>query len=221
MPPAPAKPRKDIGMEGMVAKWYAANTAKSLDDFTRLAQRIGNQLRPGSAVLEVAPGPGYFCIQLAKLGPFSITALDISHTFVDIARKKAADAGVHVDFRQGNASDMPFASDTFDFLLCRAAFKNFGQPVRALQEMCRVLKPGGRGLIIDLRHDASKESIDAHVNAMGLTAVNRVVTKLTFRLMLLKNAYTKEQFQQMLAQVSFRSADMQEVDIGFEISMTR
>jgi ubiquinone/menaquinone biosynthesis C-methylase UbiE len=140
---------------------------------------------------------------------------------VDIARKKAADAGVHVDFRQGNASDMPFASDTFDFLLCRAAFKNFGQPVRALQEMCRVLKPGGRGLIIDLRHDASKESIDAHVNAMGLTAVNRVVTKLTFRLMLLKNAYTKEQFQQMLAQVSFRSADMQEIDIGFEISMTR
>ena len=44
----------------------------------------------------------------------------------------------------------------FDFLLCRAAFKNFGQPVRALQEMCRVLKPGGRGLIIDLRHGASQ-----------------------------------------------------------------
>jgi ubiquinone/menaquinone biosynthesis C-methylase UbiE len=131
MPPAPAKPRKDIGMEGMVAKWYAANTGKSLDDFARLAQRIGSQLQPGSAVLEVAPGPGYFCIELAKLGPFFITGLDISHTFVDIARKKAAEAGVHVDFRQGNASGMPFASDAFDFLLCRAAFKNFGQPVRA------------------------------------------------------------------------------------------
>jgi hypothetical protein len=51
MPPAPAIPRKDIGMEGMVAKWYAADTAKWPDDFTRLAQRIGNQLRPGSAVL--------------------------------------------------------------------------------------------------------------------------------------------------------------------------
>jgi ubiquinone/menaquinone biosynthesis C-methylase UbiE len=97
---------------------------------------------------------------------------------------------VHVDFRQGNASDMPFANDTFDFLLCPAAFKNFGQPVRALREMCRVLKPGGRGLIVDLRHDASPESIDEQVNAMGLSAVNKVLTKRTFRLMLLKNAYT-------------------------------
>jgi hypothetical protein len=77
------------------------------------------------------------------------------------------------------------------------------------------------GLIIDLRHDAPAELIDAHVNAMGLTAVNRVVTKLTFRLMLLKNAYTRDQFQHMLAQAGFRSFDIREVDIGFEISMTK
>ena len=75
MVPALPKSHKDIGMEGMVAKWYAANTGKSLDEFTRLAQRIGAQLPRGSAVLEVAPGPGYFCIELAKLGPYSITGL--------------------------------------------------------------------------------------------------------------------------------------------------
>jgi ubiquinone/menaquinone biosynthesis C-methylase UbiE len=208
-------------MEGMVAKWYATNTGKTLDEFTILAQRIGSQIPPGSAVLEVAPGPGYFCIEFAKLGRYSITGLDISHTFVEIARKKAAEAGVDVDFRQGNASNMPFANDTFDFLLCRAAFKNFGQPVRALQEICRVLKPGGRGLIIDLRHDASPESIDQHVDAMGLSTVNKVLTKLAFRLMLLKSAYTKAQFQHMLAQANFRSVDIREADIGFEISMTK
>ena len=192
MTPASPKAHQDIGMEGMVARWYAANTGKSLDEFAKLARRIGSQVPRGSAVLEVAPGPGYFCIELAKLGPYSIVGLDISHTFVEMARQKAAAAGAHVDFRQGNASAMPFANDTFDFLLCRAAFKNFGQPVRALQEMCRVLKPGGRGLIIDLRHDASPESITRHVDAMGLSAVNRVLTKLAFRTTLLKNAYTTE-----------------------------
>ncbi len=208
-------------MEGMVAKWYTANTGRSLDEFEKLARRIAGQLPPGSAVLEVAPGPGYFCIELTRLGSYSITGLDISHTFVEIAGRKAAEAGVRVEFRQGNASSMPFGDDTFDFLLCRAAFKNFAQPVRALQEMCRVLKPGGRGLIIDLRKDASIESINHEVEGMGLNPVNKVLTKLVFRTMLLKSAYTKQQFQQMLAQTNFRKVDIHEEGIGFEISMTK
>jgi hypothetical protein len=59
------------------------------------------------------------------------------------------------------------------------------------------------------------------VDAMGLSTVNKVLTKLAFRLMLLKTAYTREQFQQMLAQAGFRSFDIQEDGIGFEITMTR
>ena len=208
-------------MEGMVAKWYTTNTGQSLGEFTKLAQRIANQLPLGSTVLEVAPGPGYFCIELAKLGSYSIIGLDISHTFVEIAGKKAAEAGARVEFRQGNASAMPFADNTFNFLLCRTAFKNFGQPVRALQEMCRVLKPGARGLIIDLRKDASMESINHEVDGMGLSPINKMLTKLTFRTMLLRSAYTKPQFQQMLAQADFRSVDILESGIGFEISMTK
>jgi ubiquinone/menaquinone biosynthesis C-methylase UbiE len=222
MAPALPKPHKDRGMEGMVARWYTSNTGKSLDEFAKLARRIANEIPSGGSVLEIAPGPGYFCIELAKLNRnYSITGLDISRTFVEIATQKAAEAGVRAEFRQGNASNMPFLDNTFDFLLCRAAFKNFAQPVRALQEMCRVLKPGGRGLIIDLRKDASVESIDQEVNGMGLGAVNKVLTKLVFRTMLLKSAYTREHFQHMLAQANFRSVDIQALGIGFEISMTK
>jgi ubiquinone/menaquinone biosynthesis C-methylase UbiE len=221
MAPALPKPHKDRGMEGMVAKWYTTNTGQSLAEFTKLARNIAHRIPNGSTVLEVAPGPGYFCIELAKLGAYAITGLDISHTFIEIASKKAAEAGVRVNFRQGNASAMPFADSTFDFLLCRAAFKNFGQPVRALQEMCRVLKPGGRGLIIDLRKDASMESINQEVEGMGLNPINKMLTKLTFRTMLLKSAYTGQQFQYMLAQANFQSVDIQEAGIGFEISMTK
>jgi ubiquinone/menaquinone biosynthesis C-methylase UbiE len=208
-------------MEGMVAKWYATNTGKSLDEFAKLAQRVAEKLPRGGSVLEVAPGPGYFCIELAKLGPYSITGLDISHTFVELAQRKAAEAGVEVNFQQGNASALPFAADTFDFLVCRAAFKNFGDPVGALKEMHRVLKPGGRALIIDLRRDASLESIDHHVNTMALGAVNRAMTKLTFRLMLLKSAYTKPQLETMLAQAGVSKFVIEEADIGFEISITK
>lgn len=213
-------------MEGMVAKWYTANTGKSLDEFTELASRVAGQLAPGSKILEVAPGPGYFCIELAKVlqtrpGSYAITGLDISYTFVEIASKKAAEAGLKVEFQQGNASSMPFADNTVDFLLCRAAFKNFAQPVRALQEMCRVLKPGGRGIIIDLKHDASMEDVDHLVEGMGLNTVNKVLTKLTFRTMLLKSAYTRAQFEYMLAQAGVSGVSIREEGVGFEISMTK
>jgi ubiquinone/menaquinone biosynthesis C-methylase UbiE len=211
----------DRGMEGMVAKWYAANTGKTLDEFSKLARRVANELPQGSNVLEVAPGPGYFCVELAKLGSYSITGLDISHTFVEIASKKAAEAGVRVDFRQGSASKMPFPDDTFDFLLCRAAFKNFGEPVRALQEMCRVLKPGGRGIIIDMRRDAAPESMDRVVNTMGLSGVDKFATKLIFRFFLVRTAYTKKQFERMLAQANFRNLEIREEDMGFEILATK
>ena len=90
-----------------------------------------NELPSGSKVLEVAPGPGYFAIELAKLGNYKVTGVDISETFVEIARANAAEAKVTVDFRRGNASGMPFGSETFDFLLCRAAFKNFTEPLQA------------------------------------------------------------------------------------------
>jgi ubiquinone/menaquinone biosynthesis C-methylase UbiE len=215
------KPYKGWGMEGATARWYAGLTKKSMEDFQALARRTANQLPAHSRVLEVAPGPGYFAIELAKLGDYQITGLDVSETFVEIARANAASAGVQVEFRRGNASATPFADNTFDFLLCRAAFKNFSEPTRALQEMHRVLKPGGRALIIDLRRDASRESIRQAVDGMNLGAVNGTITKLTFRFMLLKRAYTKSEMEEMIGWTPFRQFEIHENPIGMEITLTK
>lgn len=215
------KPHRDRGIEGRMAKWYAATTFKSLADFQQLAQRIAKDLPQGGSVLEIAPGPGYLCIELAKLGPYAIRGVDLSHAMVRIAREKAVQAGVKIDFEQGNASNLPFPRETFDFLVCRAAFKNFAQPVGALREMHRVLKPGGRGMIIDLRRDASWTDVSRAVDQMGLGLVNRTLTRLTFRFMLLKNAYAKEHFEQMLAQTELGKVEIVKGDIGLEIRMTK
>jgi ubiquinone/menaquinone biosynthesis C-methylase UbiE len=215
------KAYKGVGMEGFTAWWYASLTHKSMDEFRALARRVAEELPSGSRVLEVAPGPGYFAIELAKLGGYPVTGLDISHTFVRIARRNAAEAGVEIDFREGNAAAMPFDGKSFDFLLCRAAFKNFTQPVRALQEMHRVLKPGGRALIIDLRKDASNESVAQAVDGMRLGPVNTIITKFTFRFMLLKRAYTREDFEEFLTHARFSSIDIQESLTGLELSLRR
>ena len=216
-----AKPYKGLGMEGAVARWYAGLTKKSLEEFKALARRVAQQIPPHAQVLEVAPGPGYFAIELAKLGEYEITGLDVSETFVQIARSNALNAGVQVDFRRGNASDLPFADESFDFLICRAAFKNFTEPVRALEEMHRVLKPGGSALIIDLRRDASMESISEAVEGMNVNALNAFITKLTFRYMLLKRAYTRCEFEEMISHTKFSSVRIEENLIGLEILLSK
>ena len=216
-----AKAYKGLGMEGFIARWYASLTRKSLDEFKALAWRVTEQIPPGSRVLEVAPGPGYFAIELAKRGGYQVTGLDISHTFVQIARQNATEAGADVDFRQGNAASMPFEKELFDFLLCRAAFKNFSQPVRALEEMYRVLKPGGRALIIDLRKDAPAKLVGAAVENMRLGRVNTLLTKLAFRFMLLKRAYTRREFEQFLSQTKFGPAEIREDLTGLELLLQR
>jgi ubiquinone/menaquinone biosynthesis C-methylase UbiE len=213
------KPYKGLGMEGVIAKWYAGLTKKSLEDFRELARRTAKLLSPQSSVLEVAPGPGYFAIELAKLGNYQIIGLDISETFVQIARANAADEKVPVDFRLGNASGMPFGDNTFDFLLCRAAFKNFSEPKRALEEMYRVLKPGGQAMIIDLRRDTSKESIMHAVDAMKLGTVNGIMTKLAFRVMLLKRAYTRNELEAMISETRFPRVEIRENPLGLEVSL--
>jgi ubiquinone/menaquinone biosynthesis C-methylase UbiE len=214
---AAVKAYKGGGMEGAVAKWYAKTTAKSMTDYQSNARQVAALLAPGAQVLEVAPGPGYFAIELARLGACQVTGLDISRTFVAIAQRNAEQAGVSVDFRLGNASNMPFENNRFDFLFCRAAFKNFAEPVRALEEMYRVLKPGGTALIVDLRRDASLESIYQEVARMGLGFFSAWFTRLTFRFMLLKRAYTESGFGQLAAQTAFHSARIEKNGIGMEV----
>src|SRR5262245_57210123 len=149
-----AKAYRGIGMEGAIATWYTKNTGRDLSRFEETARLVAARARPGSAVLEIAPGPGYLAVELARRG-YAVTALDISASFVRIARENAARAGVAIDVRRGNVSQMPFADATFDFIVCTAAFKNFSDPLGALNEIYRVLRPGAAATILDLRKDAS------------------------------------------------------------------
>jgi ubiquinone/menaquinone biosynthesis C-methylase UbiE len=215
------KPYKGTGMEGWLARWYARTRRNDMEDFRRQARTVVEHLSSGCNVLEVAPGPGFFAIELAKLGDFKITGLDISRTFVEIATENARNAGVKIDFRLGNASAMPFAGDSFDFIYCSAAFKNFSEPVKALDEMYRVLRPGGEAMVVDLRKDVSLDEIDAYVKQSGRSRIDAWMTSWAFRCMLIKRAYTKDEFRRMAEQSRFGTCQIQVSPIGLETRFTK
>jgi ubiquinone/menaquinone biosynthesis C-methylase UbiE len=218
--PKTTKAYKGMAMEGPIARWYAKNARRDTE-FKMWANTVNATVPAGGHVLEVAPGPGFLSIEIARLGKYRVTGLDISRTFVEIAQANARQANVTIDFRHGNASDMPFANETFDFIICTAAFKNFTQPVQAIAEMQRVLKPGGQALIVDLRRNASRADVYHLVEEMHLNALNALFTRWAFRFMLLKNAYTPEEIRQLVAQTKFRQCEIRTDTVGMEIWLTK
>jgi ubiquinone/menaquinone biosynthesis C-methylase UbiE len=212
----PSKAYKGMAMEGVIARWYAKNTRQGRE-FDVLAKRVSDLVPAGGRVLEVAPGPGFLSVEIAKTGKYRVSGLEISRTFVEIERGNAKKAGVEIDFRQGDAADLPFEDASFDFVVCTAAFKNFTRPARALNEMYRVLRPQGHALVVDLRHDASPAEIDREVDGMGLNWINRFLTKSAFSMMLLKNAYTEQQIRGFLADAGIPKSRILLGGIGFEI----
>lgn len=212
-----AKAYKGLPMEGPIATWYAKITLKDINRHQLMASQMFKKIPAGGRVLEIAPGPGYFCLELAKLGNFQITGLDISQSFVDIAQKNAAAAGIKAQFRQGDVANMPFEKESFDFLFCQAAFKNFSQPVKAIAEMHRVLRPGRIGVIVDMRRDASLADIEQEVKGMGLDPINALMVKWTFKHMLLKSAYSLNEMKAMVAKTPFGKCKIDLNGIGFQV----
>ena len=213
---------KGLPMEGIVARWYARvrRTESQIDAWRTQARELTRSLPDGGAVLEVAPGPGYFAIELARLGRFRVTGLDISRTFVQMASENARQAGVEVDVRQGNAADMPFADDSFDLVVCQAAFKNFTEPGRAIDEMHRVLRPGGTAVIQDMRREALDADIVREVDDMRLGRVSALMTRSALR-GLRRRAYPTEQLRQMAAASAFGACDIQTSGIGVEVRLEK
>ena len=208
-------------MEGAVARWYAKvrSSGSQIEEYRKQARQLTEGLAAGAKVLEVAPGPGYLAVEIARLG-FQVTGLDISRTFVQIGSENAGQAGVSVDFRQGDAAVMPFEADSFDLIVCQAAFKNFVHPGSALSEMHRVLLAGGTAVIQDMSSEASHAAIEGEVKGMNLGWLSSFTTKGTLE-MLKRRAYSPAKFEKLAAESPFQTCTITTEGIGLEVRLTK
>ncbi len=209
-------------MEGAVARWYAGlrGSQNQIQSYRDQAAQLTSGLPAGARVLEVAPGPGYLAIEMARKGLVQVTALDISRTFVQIASDNARQAGVGVEFHQGDAARMPFETGSFDLIVCQAAFKNFAKPHSALSEMCRVLRAGGTAVIDDMNRDATHADISEEVRGMGLGRLSSFTTRATLE-MLRRRAYSAGQFERLAADSPFKTCEITAAGIGLRVRLTK
>jgi len=116
---------------------------------TRAVDRA--DVKPGDAILDVCCGTGDLAFELARrVAPGGhVVGCDFSEQMLDLAREKAADRGVPVRFEWADALQLPYDDNRFDAVTVGFGVRNFADRDRGLREMARVLKPGGRLVILE------------------------------------------------------------------------
>ncbi len=108
--------------------------------------------------LEIGPGPGYQGLEwLKKTEDTTLKGLDISEEMVALAKKNAKDYGLEsrAKYFVGDASHIPFGESYFDAVISTNSLHEWSYPKETFNEICRVLRPGGKYFISDLRRDMS------------------------------------------------------------------
>ncbi len=120
------------------------------------------RLQPEDRVLDVGCGTGFLLLPAARTAR-QVVGVDVTPAMLEAARRRLEEAGVtNVTLREANAEALPFAEDRFDAVLSRLTLHHCADPVRVLQEMHRVCRPGGRLALCDIITSDDPDQADLH-----------------------------------------------------------
>jgi len=149
--PAGTLPETQVrAMFDRIARVYdRMNSVMTVGMHHRWRQRAADlaQVRSGDRVLDVATGTGDLAIELERrTGPGGVVGMDFAEAMLDIARSKAP----AVTFEQGNALELSYPDHSFDAATVGFGARNFSDLGRGLAEMTRVVRPGGRVVVLEI-----------------------------------------------------------------------
>jgi ubiquinone/menaquinone biosynthesis C-methylase UbiE len=127
-------------------RYAKGHILENIEDVREAAGAI--TLPPKARVLDVATGAGHTALFFATLG-HEVTAADIAAPMLERVREAACKRDVPITTNLHSAEQLPYAEASFDLVTCRVAAHHFSSPEDFVRETARVLKPGGRFLLID------------------------------------------------------------------------
>lgn len=152
----PKKEKIQEMFDGIAPSYDRLNHLMSLNVDKRWRKKALKEIVDGTSqqILDVACGTGDSTIAIASAAGSGskVTGVDISEGMMALVMEKAAHEGVHDRIRllQADGENLPFEDDTFHRVSCAFGIRNFEHRERGLQEFLRVLKPGGKAVILEL-----------------------------------------------------------------------
>lgn len=132
-------------------------------------------------ILDVATGTGDFALATLKLKPTEVIGVDISEGMLEVGRKKVKAQGHEqiIDLRLGDSENLPFEENKFDAAIVAFGVRNFENLEKGLSEMLRVLKPGGKLIVLEFSKPRAfpfKQIYNFYFNFI-LPKVGKVISK--------------------------------------------
>lgn len=151
---------------GPNAQQYSASSGHAdADVLQQLVAKVGP--KPSDKVLDIGTGAGHTAIAFAQ-AVASVVALDLTPQMLEEVERNAAAKGVtNLSTRQGPAETLPFEDASFEVVVCRLTTHHFADLPKAVREMGRVLKPGGKLVIVDTTVPEDAD-LDAQINQIEL-----------------------------------------------------
>jgi demethylmenaquinone methyltransferase/2-methoxy-6-polyprenyl-1,4-benzoquinol methylase len=142
-----AEPQVEAMFDRIASVYDLMNSVMTAGMHQRWRERAVDlaRVRPGSRALDVATGTGDLAIALRERGA-DVVGVDFAEKMLEIARKKAP----AIEFRAGNALALEFPDDEFDAATVGFGARNFDDLDRGLAEMARVVRPGGRVVVLEI-----------------------------------------------------------------------
>ena len=169
----------------------------------------------GGHALEIGYGPGYLGLEWLKRCPnASLSGLDISPDMQALARRNALEYGLadRVDYHLGRGDQLPFADAEFEAVFTNGSLHEWEHPLETFNEVWRVLKPGGRYFISDLRRD---------MNSLVLMFLKSGTRPASIRLGLISSvnaAYIPRELAELVRGSSLKDGKVDANPIGLSLS---
>lgn len=120
--------------------------------YRRIAADIDRAAPEGAAVLDIGTGPGVLLLELGRRRPdLALTGIDLSADMIEAAARNVRPLGDRATVRTADATDLPFPDGSFDLIVSSLSLHHWDDVPAAARELARVLRPGGRLRVYDVR----------------------------------------------------------------------